>query len=170
MIKPRTPAPPVDLPLVGGGRWRLDEQQPDAFTLVVFYRGLHCPVCRGYLRQLDRMLDEFAAVGVTSVVAVSGDDRERANQTVQSWQLNQLPVAYGQSVASMRDWGLFISKGVKEGEPDEFAEPGLFLIQPDGTLYAGVINTMPFARPHFDDVLAAVRYVREHDYPARGES
>jgi len=70
----------------------------------------------------------------------------------------------------MRDWGLFISKGVKDGEPDEFGEPGLFLIQPDGIVYAGVINTMPFARPHFDEVLVAVRYVREHDYPARGEA
>jgi hypothetical protein len=81
-----------------------------------------------------------------------------------------VPVAYGQSLESMREWGLYVSKGIKEGEPDEFGEPGLFLIQPDGTLYAGVINTMPFARPHFDDVLAAVPYVTEHSYPARGEA
>lgn len=170
MIKPRTPAPALDLPLVAGRRWRLTEQEPEAFSLVLFYRGLHCPVCRGYLKQLDGMLDQFADLGVTSVVAVSGDDRDRAEQTVQSWRLDRLPVAYGQTIASMRDWGLFISKGVKDGESDEFGEPGLFLIQPDGTLYAGIINTMPFARPHFDDVLAAVRYVREHDYPARGEA
>lgn len=170
MIKPRTPAPGLDLPLVGGGQWRLGEQEPTSFTLVLFYRGLHCPVCRGYLGQLERMLDEFAAAGVTSVVAVSGDDRQRAERTVADWGLSRLPVAYGQSVDSMREWGLFVSKGFKEGEPGEFSEPGLFLLQPDGILYAGVINTMPFGRPHFDDILAAVRFVRERDYPARGEA
>lgn len=170
MIKPQTPAPPLDLPLVGGGRWRLEDQRPDAFTLVVFYRGLHCPICRGYLKQLDTMLDEFAAAGVTSVVAVSTDDRDRAERTVESWQLSRLAVAYGQRIDSARRWGLFVSKGMKDGEPERFAEPGLFVIRPDTTVYAGVINTMPFARPRLDDVLAAVRYVREHDYPARGEA
>lgn len=170
MIRPQTPAPMLDLPLVGGGRWRLADQRPDAFTLVLFYRGLHCPVCRGYLQQLDGMLEDFAAGGVTSVVAASTDDRERAERTVATWHLSRLAVAYGQSIASAREWGLFISKGIKEGEPEEFAEPGVFVIRPDGTVYAGVINTMPFARPRLDDVLDAVRYVREHDYPARGEA
>lgn len=170
VVKPRMPAPELDLPLVGGGRWRLAEQEPAALTLVLFYRGLHCPICRGYLRQLERMLDEFAAAGVTSVVAVSGDDRNRAERTADEWGLSRLPIAYGQSVESMREWGLFVSKGLKEAEPEVFAEPGLFLVQPDGTVYAGVINTMPFGRPHLDDILSAVNYVREHDYPARGEA
>jgi peroxiredoxin len=49
MIKPGTPAPALDLPLIGGGRFRLADQQPGAFTLVVFYRGCHCPICRPYL-------------------------------------------------------------------------------------------------------------------------
>lgn len=47
MIKPRTPAPALDLPLVAGGRWRLADRHPEAFSLVLFYRGLRCPVCRG---------------------------------------------------------------------------------------------------------------------------
>jgi peroxiredoxin len=170
VIKPGTPAPVLDLPLVGGGRWRLGDQEPEAFTLVVFYRGRHCPVCRSYLQQLDRMLDDFAGVGVTSVVAVSTDGLERAENTVESWQLERLQVAYGQSIESAREWGLFVSKGCTAAEPEHFAEPGLFLIRPDTSLYAGVINTMPFARPRLDDVLGAVRYVRAHDYPARGES
>lgn len=170
MIKPGTPAPTLDLPLVGGGRWRLADEAPDAFTLIVFYRGLHCPVCRSYLQQLDRMLDDFTGVGVTSVVAISTDDQQRAEETVESWRLSRLQVAYRQTIESAREWGLFISKGRTPAEPEHFAEPGLFLIRPDTTLYAGAINTMPFARPRLDDVLGAVRYVRAHDYPARGES
>lgn len=170
MIKPGTPAPTVDLPLVGGGRWCLADQAPDAFTLIVFYRGLHCPVCRSYLQQLDRMLDDFAEAGVTAVAAISTDEQQRAEETAESWQLSRLQIAYGQSIEAARDWGLFISKGRTAAEPEQFAEPGLFLIRPDTTLYAGVTNTMPFARPRLDDVLAAVRYVRAHDYPARGEA
>ena len=170
MIEPGQPAPSLDLPLVGGGRWSLADQQPDRFSLVVFYRGLHCPVCRGYLKQLDGLLDELAAAGVTSVVAVSGDDEQAAARSASEWKLDRLAVAYGQTVESMREWGLFVSKGIKEGEPDHFGEPGLFIVRPDRTLYAAVLNTMPFGRPHLDEIVGAVRWVTEHDYPARGEA
>ncbi len=65
-------APPLDLPLVGGGRWRLDQQRPTGYTLVVFYRGLHCPRCKNQLMELNSKLDALSEVGVGSVVAVSG--------------------------------------------------------------------------------------------------
>lgn len=54
--------------------------------------------------------------------------------------------------------------------PDEFSEPGLFLIRPDGTLFASTVQTMPFARPKFDDLLGAIQFVIKNDYPARGEA
>lgn len=170
MIRPQMPTPTLEVSLVGGGDWKLSEQDPDRFTLVVFYRGLHCPVCRGYLKQLDSLLDRLAETGVTSVVAVSGDDEARATQSVNEWGLEHLAVGFGQTVESMRDWGLFVSKGIKEGEPELFGEPGLFVIRPDGTLYAAVINTMPFGRPHLDEIVGAVRWVIDNDYPARGEA
>jgi peroxiredoxin len=170
MIRPRQQAPELEVALVGGGTLSIDRQHPQRFSLVVFYRGLHCPVCRGYLGQLDDLLDELADVGVTSVVAVSGDDAERAARSVEQWQLERLQVGYGQSIESMREWGLFVSAGIKEEEPALFGEPGLFLVRPDGTLYAGVVNTMPFGRPHLDEIAAVLRWVNEHDYPARGEA
>ena len=83
--------------------------------------------------------------------------------------IEHLPIAYGLGINQARDWSLFISAGIKE-EPAMFAEPGLFLIRPDQTLYAASIQTMPFARPSFSDVLAAVKFVTEKDYPARGEA
>ncbi len=167
---PRQPVPPLDVALAGGGRWSLADQHPERFSLVVFYRGHHCPICRGYLKQLDGLLDQLAEVGVTSVVAVSGDDEEAATASRDQWGLGRLAVGYGQDVASMRDWGLYVSKGIKEGEPDLFGEPGLFVISPDGTLYAAVLNTMPFGRPRLDEIVGAIRYVNDHDYPARGEA
>ena len=55
-------------------------------------------------------------------------------------------------------------------EPALFTEPGLFLVRPDGTLYWAAIQTMPFARPGFADVLKALDFVIAKDYPARGEA
>ena len=167
---PTTPAPDLDVPLVGGGQFRLADERPDAFTLVVFYRGLHCPICRGYLAELNRTLDDFAATGVTSVVAVSGDDADPAQQSVIEWRLDHLRVGYGQSVESMRDWGLFVSKGVKDPEPDLFGEPGVFLIRPDNTVYMVAVNSMPAARPRIADILGAAKFFTDNDYPARGEA
>jgi hypothetical protein len=45
----------------------------------------------------------------------------------------------------------------------------VYLIRPDRTLYYGAVQTMPFARPGFEDLLVAVNYAIERDYPARGE-
>jgi hypothetical protein len=70
----------------------------------------------------------------------------------------------------MREWGLFVSKAIKDGEPDEFGEPGVFLIRPDGTVYGEILNSMPFGRPHFDELAKSLKWIAEHDYPARGEA
>nr|NIR90840.1 AhpC/TSA family protein [Gammaproteobacteria bacterium]NIU06316.1 AhpC/TSA family protein [Gammaproteobacteria bacterium]NIV52881.1 AhpC/TSA family protein [Gammaproteobacteria bacterium]NIX87589.1 AhpC/TSA family protein [Gammaproteobacteria bacterium] len=54
-------------------------------------------------------------------------------------------------------------------EPALFSEPALYLVRPDGTLYFGTVQTMPFARPRFADILQALDFVIKNDYPARGE-
>lgn len=166
---PQTPAPALDLPLVGGQRFALNEERPDRFTLVVFYRGWHCPICRGYLQQLQKALPELAELGVTTV-AVSADTAERAQRAVDEWHLDQLRVAYGQTEDSMRQWGLYLSGGIKDPEPDLFGEPGVYLIRPDGTIHMAVLNSMPAARPRIEDLLGAIKYFVQTDYPARGEA
>lgn len=167
---PRQPAPALDLPLVGGGTFALSAVSATQLTLVLAYRGVHCPVCKTQLTELDKRLGELRDVGVDEVVAVSGDDQGRAERAVREWQLDNLRVAYGMSEATMRDWGLYLSKGVTDTEPALFSEPGLFLVRPDGTLYSAHVQSTPFARPHLDDLLAALAFVREKDYPARGEA
>jgi len=54
-------------------------------------------------------------------------------------------------------------------EPALFSEPGVFIVRPDGTLYYGAVQTMPFARPHFDELLVALDFALDKNYPARGE-
>ena len=60
------------------------------------------------------------------------------------------------------------SAGIEE--PSLFAEPGLFLVKPDATLYWGSVSTMPFARPHFADIGGAIDFAVSKNYPARGEA
>ncbi|MCK5495584.1 MAG: AhpC/TSA family protein, partial [Hyphomicrobiaceae bacterium] len=54
-------------------------------------------------------------------------------------------------------------------EPPLFIEPGIFFVRPDNTLYWSSIQTMPFARPSFAEILAGLDIVLAHDYPARGQ-
>jgi len=80
---PRQPVPPLDVGLADGGTFDIAAEKPASFTLIVFYRGLHCPICKTQLRELESKLDEFDKRGV-AVVAVSSDSRERAEQTRQA--------------------------------------------------------------------------------------
>jgi peroxiredoxin len=168
-VRPRQPAPELTVALLRGGTYRLGEQTPNVFTMVVFFRGLHCPVCRAQLSELDRRLDELHSRGI-DVIAVSGETRERTTQLAREWKLERLPLAYGLTQDQMRAWGLFISHGLDETEPAAFNEPGLFLISPDHTVYYESILSMPVGRPRLDDLLGGIDYWTANDYPARGEA
>ena len=168
MIKPRTKVPELELNLINDTKWKLSDQNPENFTLLVFYRGLHCPVCKKYLEQLKSKLDEFIDKGI-NVIAISCDTEERAKKAGKEWDISSLPVGYELSISEARNWGLHISSSISDKEPDEFSEPGLFLIRPNGELYFSTIQTMPFSRPNFDEVLSAIDFILKKDYPARGE-
>ena len=164
---PGAAVPEMTVETVGGETWRLSESKPETFTLIEVYRGLHCPRCRGQLFDLDHKIARFAERGV-DVIAVSTDDKARAEKSKAEWGIGNLTVGYGLPVDDARAWGLYISESIAEKEPRQFAEPGLFLVRPDGTLYSCVIHTTPFHRHHFADVLEAVDMIRARDYPPRG--
>ena len=173
-VKPRQPVPSLEFDTVGGGRWSLGAQKPQNFTMVVFYRGLHCPICRRYTSELNGMIEDYDKRGVSTVIT-STDSQERAAEAKQKWGLPNLTVGYGVSIEKARDWGLYVStsRGMTSAgieEPPLFAEPGIFLIKPDATLYWSSVSTMPFARPHFTDIVGAIDFVVSKNYPARGEA
>ena len=172
-LLPRKPVPPLSVPLVGGGHFDLANEGPKNFTLVVFYRGLHCPICLKYLLELGRLQAEFDKRGV-KVIAISSDVRDRAQAMADKLRAPALRVGYDFSLAHARAWGLYISTSrgttsIGIEEPALFSEPGVFIVRPDGTLYYGAVQTMPFARPHFDELLAALDFALDKNYPARGE-
>ena len=173
-LKPRQPVPALEVDTLGGGRWKLAEQKPLNFSMIVFYRGLHCPVCRKYTGELNGLIEEFDKRGVSTLVA-STDSRERAEQARTQWGLPKLTIGYGMTIDKAREWGLYVStsRGMTSAgieEPPLFAEPGLFLVKPVVTLYWGSVSTMPFARPHFNEILQGVDFAISKNYPARGEA
>jgi peroxiredoxin len=172
-LTPRQPVAALSVPLVSGERFVLGVAPAPTFDLIVFYRGLHCPICAKYLMELERLMPEFEKRGVR-VVAVSSDDAERAQVMSEKIKAVHLRVGYGLTLPSARQWGLYISASrgqtsIGIEEPALFSEPGVFLVRPDGTLYYGSTQTMPFARPSFQDLIGAIDFAVAKDYPARGE-
>ena len=172
-LLPRYPVPGLNVPLASGGRFVLGASPGEQFDLLVFYRGLHCPLCTKYLLELERLAPEFASRGV-QVVAISSDTEERGRQMAQKVSAKAVKFAYGLGLRSARQWGLYVSTSrgktsIGIEEPALFSEPGVFLVRPDGTLYYGSVQTMPFARPPFQDLLGAIDFAISKDYPARGE-
>jgi len=168
-VKPRQAAPDLTVPLPDGGSYRLADSRPDEFTMLVFFRGLHCPVCHAQLRELDRRLGELTERGI-ELIAVSGESAERAEQLIREWELQHLRVAHGLDEEQMRAWGLFVSRGRNEDEPALFNEPAVFLIRPDGSVYYEAILSMPVGRPRLDDLLGGIDFWTANAYPARGEA
>jgi peroxiredoxin len=170
---PGHPVPDLSLPLAGGGSWRLSDQKPQHFTMVVFYRGMHCVMCREYLSELQAMHGAFRKVGVMPI-AISADDAHRAAAAEASWDLTDLCVAYGLTMSQARKWGLYISSGrglslAGIEEPKMFVEPGLFLIRPDRTLYFASVQSSPFARPSFKAIMRGIEMIVDLNLPIRGE-
>jgi peroxiredoxin len=167
MLKPKQELPDLELSLINDTQWSLFAQESNTFTMLVFYRGLHCPICKKYLQELASKRNDFSKRGV-HFIAISCDSKERAIKTGEDWDIDGLPVGFGLTIETARSLGLFISKGISEKEPTHFSEPAVFLVRPDNTLYASSIQTMPFARPVWDDILNAIDLIGKQDYPARG--
>ena len=165
-VIPGDTMPAIDARLVGGkpaggGRWALAREKPEKLSLLAFYRGIFCPICRVWLADLDRLVPQFEKRGV-SVIALSCDKQEGAEKAAAEWGLKHLRIGYRLDVEDARRAGLYISEGrgvnpaTGQKEPMLFAEPALLLVRPEGELYAAWIQSTPFARVHIAEILTAV--------------
>ncbi len=164
---PGHPVPDLHLPTVDGARWKIAQSDPEHFTMVVFYRGLHCPICKDNLQELKQKLGEFEQRGVHSI-AVSCDSEARAKQSYNDWGLAGLKVAYDLTPAEAKAWDLYVSASISDSEPQLFCEPGMFIVDKDKTLYWSSVQSMPFARPSYDDILNGLDFILKKNYPPRG--
>lgn len=173
MLTPRQPVPALTVETLSNGSFDLASDNSDFATLVVFYRGLHCPICATYLKELGRLTADFEAKGVKTI-AISSDSKDRAQKMAAKVGHAGLRFGYELPLATAKEWGLYISTSrgttsIGIEEPALFSEPGVFLVKPDNTLYFASVQTMPFVRPHFQEMIGALDFVQKNDYPARGE-
>ncbi|GGY42658.1 peroxiredoxin-like family protein [Parvularcula lutaonensis] len=167
MLIPGKHVPELELSMLGADNWRLANAASENFTLLVFYRGYHCPICKSQLQELKQHLGRFEELGV-SPFAVSMDSQERAQKTFEEWEIRGVPLLFDLTREQAKDWGLYLSKGFQESEPEIFSEPAMFLVRPSGELYAAYYQSVPFARPKFEDLAEGIEYILKKDYPTRG--
>ncbi len=168
MPLPTSQAPALTVPLLSGGTWSLADSKPEAFTIVVFYRGKHCPICKTFMKEIEAHLGQAAAQGI-EVVTISMDSEERARDTHAEIATEKLKIGYGMDAATARSWDLYMSSGRPDtAEPEIFSEPGLFVIDPEGKIFFAQTQSAPFTRPDFGKLLGGLKFVVENNYPARG--
>jgi peroxiredoxin len=160
--------PKTDVAALGGGTLTLGAPRGEYdWQLVVVYRGLHCPICKTYLSGLQELEATFNDLGV-DVVTVSADPEEKAQAFADEKELT-LAIGYDLSVAQMKTLGLYISDPRSPQETDRpFAEPGLFVINAEGTIQILDVSNAPFARPDLQGIANGIKFVRANDYPIRG--
>lgn len=173
MLMPRQKTPDLSLPTLDHGDFDLSSDGSERGTVICFYRGLHCPLCANYLTEFEKKVDDFAERGVKTI-AVSSDGEERTRAMADKIGASKLRFAYDLSLPKAREWGLYISTSrgktsIGIEEPALFSEPGLFMVTPEQSLYYGSVQTMPFVRPHFSELVGALDFAIANDYPARGE-
>ncbi len=170
---PRQVVLELQVPILTGGMFTARADAAQNFTLIVIYRGLHCPLCQKYLRDLAGLQADFEQRGI-KLIAISGDTQERAQAMSEQLQAPDLRIGYALPLAAAREWGIFISSSrgktsIGIDEPALYTEPAIFIVRADGTLFYSAVQTMPFARPHFDELLEALDFALAKGYPARGE-
>ena len=173
MLIPRQKTPGLAVETLDHGTFDLSSEKSERGIVICFYRGLHCPICANYLKDFEKRVPEFASKGVTSI-ALSSDTEGRTRDMAEKIEAKNLRFGYGLNLDVARQWGLYISTSrgktsIGIEEPALFAEPGLFMVTPEQTLYYGSVQTMPFVRPHFSELVSALDFAIEKNYPARGE-
>ena len=138
----------------------------ERWTLLIVYRGKHCPRCKRYLGKLNGMLDSWT--DIMDVVVVSADSQEKALADKQEFGWN-FDLCYGLTEVQMRSLGLYVSDPLSEAETTHrFAEPGTFAIQPDGGLMLADISNGPASRPDLEELLDGMKFNITNNRPVRG--
>jgi len=162
------PLPAITLPLVGGGKATLGRPQKEGqWQLVFVYRGLHCPLCKQYLKKLESLKEQFIGTGA-EIVAISGDPAEKAAAMVEATGAT-FAVAYGLSIEQMQDLGLYISNPRSSDETDRpFPEPGMFAVNGEGKVQLIDLSNTPFNRSDLGELVETIEWIQENNYPIRG--
>ncbi|MEM8665593.1 MAG: redoxin domain-containing protein [Pseudomonadota bacterium] len=163
---PGAPLPPLSVPLLSGGTRHFGPGEA-GWSMLVVYRGRHCPRCKTYLSKLSGMLAAFADLGVTvTVTSADPPERAEADRIEYGWTFD---LGHSLSLADMAALGLYVSDPTGPQETDRpFAEPGLFIVNPDGLLHVVGLSNAASCRPDLDVVLDGIGGIQTKGLPIRG--
>lgn len=132
---------------------------------VFVIRGAHCSICRKYLGAIEAHREGFEASGV-SVVVISADPIEKASAFAKEAGYFGR-VAGGLRVEDMRKLGLWMT-GPEVSQLDYVhAEPGFFLIDPEGNVATAEASSLPAGRPDLDWLHNGFSFMTENDIRPR---
>ena len=161
---PAQTMPAITVQTLDGGEANLGGP---GWKAVFVYRGAHCPLCKEYLAQIEERAEKFAELGL-EVIAVSVDSADRARPFIEESGYTGT-VGVGLTLDQARQLGLYVSQPRSEQEaPAPFAEPGVFIVNAEGTIQILDKSNAPFARPDLDSLLGGVDFIQKNNYPIRG--
>ena len=163
---PGQPFPQLTFKMLDGTTFETAEFA-GGWSLLIVYRGHHCPRCKDYIASLHKHAPAYSERRVRIVLG-SADPAETARQTVaeEGWTL---PVFAGLTVDQMSALGLFITDpGDDSTIHGLYSEPGLFLINPDGLLQTLSTSNSPSTRPDLEVFLDGVIGTQDRNLPIRG--
>ena len=157
---------PMSFPKLGGGTLEVGGSR-DTWTLLVVYRGKHCPRCKRYLNTLSSMMQDWDAAGfAVAVVSADPEEKAAADQAEFNWAFD---LGYGLTEDQMGTLGLYVSDPLSPEETDRrFAEPGVFVLRPDGSQIIVAISNGPAVRPELGELLDGMIFNKTKDRPTRG--
>lgn len=161
-LMPGTKLPEVTLTLTTGEAYtpgRLEE----GWELFIIYRGKHCPRCKTYLNKLESLKSDFEAINVSIYIATA-DPKEKVEDDLAEFGWS-MPVAYGMTKEQIQYLGLYMSTHA-DGRP--FAEPGLFVINPESTIQVMGIANAASCRPDLDVILDGIKGIQSRGLPIFG--
>lgn len=137
------------------------------WKIIVVYRGAHCPMCTGYINELEQVREKLTEMGV-ELALVSADNQQQL-QAYMAQLTTTIPMFHGLTLSQMQALGLYISQPRSAQETDHpFAEPGLFVINELGKVQLVDIANNPFLRPNLDKLVSGIGWMKSNGYPIRG--
>lgn len=134
-------------------------------TLIVVLRGIFCPICNLQTAEIAEKLDALQVSGI-DVLIFSADSKEAtAEHSKKSGNVLDSHFAYGLDSAQIKTLGLYESSPTGYiPQPQNFAEPAWFLLDPDNTIRYLAYGSAPLAgRVPIDKLLFVVDYVKKRN-------
>ncbi|SEH53350.1 Peroxiredoxin [Mycolicibacterium rutilum] len=155
VLHPGNPFPPLSITPPGADPVQVPDVFDGWFGVVLFYRGAWCPYCVAQLRAFQRATDALHDAEV-AVVALSVDDEATTADLIAKHRLT-FPIGHSADAAALAELtGAFVN-----ADPVFLQSTG-FVLDPQGKVVISVYSSGAIGRLVPEDVVALVRYIRQH--------